>query len=133
MKLSNKALTTLSGLSLLLISRVNAFDVEYPEYRFRPYSELSNKQQKAAKKLGYTEESWNLPLTADIEYYDWYTLQNELDEYEDYYPTFAQNVEKLGFVDGEDNTAEDIWVSNGNNYFYFTMFTYSVPPQSFIE
>lgn len=121
MKLSNQVLTTLSGLTLLLTSSINAFDVEYPEYRFRPFSELSKKQKKAAKDLGYTEASWDTPLTADVEYSAWYIHQGYYDDYETYYPKrdFDASAAKLGFVDTEDNTAEDIWDCWQNHYYSY--------------
>ena len=110
-----KALSVLCALA----SIVNAFDVEpYPTFRFRPYAELTAAQKAAAIKLRYTEETWNQPGAAGIEYLSWwYYMDTENDYYDwdgdkDYYeppndPGFLGAAQTLGFVG---DTAEDVWV-----------------------
>jgi len=125
MKLSSQILATLPGFILLFNRVVNAFEYEYPTYRFRPWTELTKGEKKAARDLGYNQASWNLPGTADVEYYAWYIHQDYYGDYDDYYPDrdFLDSAETLGFVDrvvdGVTQSAEDIWDCWQNHYYSY--------------
>eukprot|EP00553_Chaetoceros_curvisetus_P003989 CAMPEP_0204621656 /NCGR_PEP_ID=MMETSP0717-20131115/7305_1 /ASSEMBLY_ACC=CAM_ASM_000666 /TAXON_ID=230516 /ORGANISM="Chaetoceros curvisetus" /LENGTH=327 /DNA_ID=CAMNT_0051636115 /DNA_START=341 /DNA_END=1321 /DNA_ORIENTATION=+ len=114
----------LSVFGPLAICFVNAFDVEpYPEFRFRPYNELTTGQKSAALALGYTPETWNQPGATDIEYISWWYNVN-MDYYDwdgdgEYYepnPAFLNAAKTLGFVG---DSAEDVWDCWQNHYSYY--------------
>lgn len=101
-------LTSAVSLCAMQLQTANAFDIPYPEIRFKEYWELTDDQKNAASTLGYTATTWNRPGTADFEYLS-YWYMSEMDYYDhdgdaNYYepnPTFAPAAAKLGFVGDE--------------------------------
>ena len=105
------------GILSLFAQSINAFDVPYPEFRFREYNKLTADEKEAAAVLGYDEESWNQPKGPGEEgpvnalALTWWNIVNEdyfdYDGDGDYYeenPNFIKAAATLGFT-------ENVWVS----------------------
>lgn len=118
--MNSKIIYTILSTILQTLSYSNAFDVEpYPMLRYTEYSKLTEYQQDIAKELGYTEDTWNLPGTLDIEYYSWWYFTS-LDDDSIAYDT--KPLEELGFT--EDTW--DCWHTHYNEYTWEDLETYDI-------
>lgn len=96
----------------------HAFDVPYPSYRFRDFSTLTSEEMEAAKALGYDEESWNHPGTAEIEYESWWMIENDYYDYDkdgntdEPHPIQFDAATTLGF----EEEGWDCWQNHYNSY-----------------
>jgi len=98
------------NLFLLLANFANSFNVDYPTFRFREYSELSLEQKNAAASLEYNERTWNQPGTADVEYMSWRSnVTNQ-------FPEFRNATKILGFDGNESVDVWDCWINHYNDY-----------------
>jgi hypothetical protein len=55
-------------------------DYPYPDFRFTPWSDIDENTLTHAITLMYDEESWNLPMSNDIEFYSIFTINATLPE-----------------------------------------------------
>ena len=90
------------GISLPRSSVRNTRGIKYPSYRYIQWRFLDSSVRQAATILTYSEESWNEPFTADIEFLSWRSLgliDSEL----------LEAAKSIGF-------SEDVWNCYINHY-----------------
>lgn len=132
----SKKITLLAGavaLYAMQVQTANAFDVPYPNIRFKEYWQLTDEQKNAASTLGYTQETWDQPGSEDFEYLSYWYMENQ-DYYDhdgdqDYYepnPTFKPAAEKLGFVGDQGIDQWDCWQSHYYSYSWDDLVEYDI-------
>jgi len=117
-------LAVLSGILFIATHTATAFEIKIPVIRFTQWKDLSKKQKKAARKLGYKLKSWNKPGSAPFEFRTWWDNTNyDKNGVTNETTPFKNNAKKLGFT-------EDMWDCWMNHYDYpwDVLETYEIMP-----
>merc|ERR1719411_2154204 len=114
MNLLNSYLFLLSALSSYNIQTTEAFRVAFPEFRFtKTWEELTDKDLRRVKQLGYEELTWNYPEDDDVQSWDLEMLDFKNDR------VFKRLAKYIGF-DGKINTQEEMWDCWHDHYYSYS-------------